>query len=455
MRNADNKTQETLFIERLTIFSWLFTIVPYLFRGLIRRPLKVCKVYFIDASCPGLLVAKLGLLFSSTKPEKLNYRLIDIRDEKGVLVRERIVYFDLFEILKKILSGVSFRKILSENKSKNRIPTFLSKQVTSYSTYLNSSVWCAQFLVQVVHWKVKKDASLAAARSVLFLDKRPWFGQIKEYAYSYGVNAVETINLRFSLKSFVITLAGDKLKSLQGKYFYIKRKGILNFLKYLFFGKHSLSGRLAKQDTAKGNVSGAGNPKLVVQYYGHLNLGNPQLHSDLFFWQQSKFSAEDILIMFNVARDKLDREKWQEIKKYGMNAVALSPRDTVIPEAEVFCHWPSKAVSDFFPSPVEFSKKTVEERWLRRQLSYYHMQYNYWFDFFSRYNVKLYLTWFRYNGLHCVMADALGALGGVTAIYQRAFEEFPAATSTIDADINFGFSYNNAEIERQGGSNIS
>jgi len=440
MKVSKEQSLVRLFIERSTAISWLFSILPYLIRQGENEPFKIDKVYFIDSSKLGLLIGRLILLFFKVELEELKFRLVNIKDEAGNLIRERIVYFDLPKIKKEIVSDSLFEKIPFQEADKNRISTFLAKQITTVDAYSNNTVWCAQFLIQVAAWKVKSERSSETARTVLFIDKRVWVKQIEQYAFRYKVKLVPTKNIRISLKAWVILLAGRRAKTLQGKYFYIKNQGLFRFLKKLIFHKQSFN-KLSP-------------PKLVVQHYGQLNLDKPELHSDLFFWQQSNFFPEDILVMFNSSRDPLDKMKLEEIKRQKMSAVGLSPGAVTVPEAEIFYHWSGKKELTYSKIERKTFIKTNEEKWLKRQLVYYSAQYNYWFDFFSRYNAKVYLTWFRYSGQHCIIADVMEALGGLTAIYQRAFEEFPSATGTIDADINFGFSYANAEIERSGGSCI-
>jgi len=53
-----------------------------------------------------------------------------------------------------------------------------------------------------------------------------------------------------------------------------------------------------------------------------------------------------------------------------------------------------------------------------------------------------------------VISDALQSVGGITTIYQRAFEEFPSPETTIAADLVFGFSPEGADIERDSKSVI-
>jgi len=91
---------------------------------------------------------------------------------------------------------------------------------------------------------------------------------------------------------------------------------------------------------------------------------------------------------------------------------------------------------------------------LRDQVANYDGLKEYWTKYFYKHNVKLYTTWWKNDGTHCVIADALRELGGISTLYQRSFEAHPNPQLMIDADIVFGFSGAVAEVEREGNSNI-
>jgi hypothetical protein len=184
-----------------------------------------------------------------------------------------------------------------------------------------------------------------------------------------------------------------------------------------------------------------------VEYYGHLNLDQPELYSDLFFWQESALSGKDVLVTFSLPQDPLDEEKRSKLAQHGMTAVALNPRATVALGVPVFTHRLLGRGSRLGGLGLASSTKDPEARWLREQVKNYEALRAYWGELFQRGNVKIYVTWYKYDATHCAIADALQSLGGVTAIYQRAYEELPSPETTIAADIVFGFSQANAVVE--------
>lgn len=441
------------FIEDLTLISYLFYILPYLLRN---KPQSAKKdIYVIDASKSGFVLAgfisqTLGFSF-----RKLKFRIIDVKDDSGNLIRLRLDYFDFAEVQKQILSRDIFKKLGSCQKINRRTLTFLTKRIANLYYNADSTVWRAQLLIQLAVWKAKEDFSAIDAEKVFFMNKRMWWDEIKKYSSKYKVEVVPIKNWHINFRNILIKVSGAKLKIFQSLYFFIKKEGFIKFLRSRLLSYRAIFSKNKRmqnyQNIEKGKVS---SPKLAVQYYGHLNLGQPELNSDLFFWQNSSLSAEDIIVTFNFANDPLDEKKLQEVKKYGMRAIVLSPDAVEASNGEIFYHQNCNLDMSYFKSTLSLLKNRSEKKWLEQQLAYFTSQYNYWFDFFSRYNGKVYLTWYKYGPEHCIIADALEKLGGVTAIYQRAFEEFSSLGTTIASDIVFGFSPPNADIERHSGSFI-
>lgn len=65
------------------------------------------------------------------------------------------------------------------------------------------------------------------------------------------------------------------------------------------------------------------------------------------------------------------------------------------------------------------------------------------------------MQWYKYDASHMAIADALQSIGGVSAIYQRAYDSYSSPGLTMGADISFGFSPMSAQVERAHGSQIS
>jgi len=374
--------------------------------------------------------------------------MTDIRDKSGVLLRLRIAYHDLAKVQEKIVASPLFQDVLRDEAVNNRMSTFLAKSL-GLPGPLNSSnrtISRALFLAQVAVWKTKNDGAGKTDTGLLFMARRPWWQEIEWYASRYDVQIVPAgwadifdvkVLLR-KVKAFLPRSIKFQIMRLMGLYTCFRSTPLKD-----------LSKRFTSLPSQFVSLLQRSMPRLAVEYYGHLNLDRPELHSDLFFWQQSELPGEDILLTFGIPRDPLDETKWSEITEHGMTAVAMNPMCTTVPSAPVFHHSPRVGKINSHGRKLGNLADSIESRSLLEQVASYYQSYDYWGDFFERYNVRLYVTWYKYSAIHCAIADALQRLGGITAIYQRSFAEFPSPGAVVAADVVFGFSQEGAGIERR------
>src|SRR3989338_11308250 len=97
----------------------------------------------------------------------------------------------------------------------------------------------------------------------------------------------------------------------------------------------------------------------------------------------------------------------------------------------------------------------LEAKWLRGQEAMYWNTRAFWTSLFDAEGIKIHVSWYKYDARHCAIADALQDVGGVAVIYQRAYEGFPCAETTIDTDIVFGFASAGARLQQCSRSPIS
>lgn len=423
-------------IEHLSLRSLILNILPLLLkrRGAF-KPIEE-TIYFVDASRPGLIASRLILKFLRLSLKPLDFILADIRDDQNNSLRLRIAYFDLFKVQEKILANPAFKEAIAKTSDIGRLPLFLIKQIALIDTLTNAVIWRYLFLVQVAKWKAK-ELFKEPLTIVLFISQGVWMEEIAEYGASYGVTIVETVNTRFALKNILQYLLGPKFKAIRNIYVYLRKTISSGLLKNLFSARSQPSASAKKE------------PKLAVEYYGHLNLDKPELYSDLFFYQESMIASKDILATFHIPRDPLDKKKYLDLTKRGLNALAIDPIAAKgdVPTFNYFGSQSSKNI----PLVESHSRETA---WLNRHILNYFYEYDYWRSLFLKNNIKIYLTWFKYHALHCVMSDAINDCGGVMAIYQRAMEELPTLETAVNTDIVFGFSPANAVIESQSNSKV-
>ena len=424
------------FIEKLTVVTWLLSVFPFM----IDRLKQPKMVYYIDGSWIGVCIARIMSALLKVRIEVFQFRMVDLRDEQGNLLNLRVLYQDLGNLRDDILKRPIFTKTIKKKKD-NYIRVFLQKQAI-FDKYLNSDmVFRPLILLQYALWKVKKDDS-KDLNVVFFMNRRLWGDEISKYAAHYGIEIIWTRSTAVNMKAIILSL----FKLAHIKWLKTLKDYIMNEVILKPFKRRNVSHELLSSYSFSRT-----NPRLAVEYYGHFNLDRPELFSDLFFWQQSSLRGEDILVTFSIIRDPLNDEKVSQMKRYNINALVLNPNASAVPSFPVFYHWPRilrhKQLFDIPDYP--------EKRWVQRQLEHYITDYEYWEDLFGKTNIKIYVTWFKYDASHCVIAAALQNLGGITAIYQRSFEEFLSPHRTVASDIVFGFSPKNADVERKSKSVIS
>ena len=176
-------------------------------------------------------------------------------------------------------------------------------------------------------------------------------------------------------------------------------------------------------------------PRLAVEYYGHLNLDDVTRPSNLFFWCKSPLDSKDILVLFGLFNDRLNPGRLEEIRRHGLDAVAIHP--SAVSDISLPLFIPKvRHKATIAPS----GKRDMERLWLEERTSDYTSRRAFWAELFERTGVKIFFSWYKNDPTHCAIADALQGLGGVTAIYQRSFEANQDLGLTVDADIHFAFS---------------
>ena len=432
-----------LFVEQLTFLNLLTDIFPYWIdqRGALRKP-----SYFVDATKPALLCAKICAKFSDFRIERLDFKLSDIRDEQGNLIRLKMSYTDMRDVHRRVLENKTFKNILGLNPANSpRLNTFLKKQCFAGSFNNQESVWRTVFLLQVISWK-SRQGHWESDEKVFFALEKQWPDEVREYAKQCGIKIVYSGRATLDLKRALIDRIGEY--RLKFYYFYLSRYGLWDLIQKILFNKDPDAAIAQKDLILPSNLS-----KVMVNYYGHLNLKKPEFYSAFFFWQKSNIPGERLVVTFNIPWDPLDENKMAELREFRMQAVSLHPKASLIPEVPVFIHRP-KADPLRLKSLLPAGQDRDVIGWAQKEIEHYQQYVSYWKDLFSRTNTKIYVTWYKLDATHCAIADALQSLGGITAVYQRSWEEFPLLHTIIDADVAFGFSTAGAERERLSQSRI-
>ncbi len=412
-------------IDRLTVPTWTAIVLWHLvWRRLTGGGPCVCHV--VESSPAALAVARGCRVATGSVITPLSLRITELRDERGLSVRLRVAYHDLAEVQADILNEPAFRETVAGCDPASRVATYLAKSAVALGVPAPGSVWRALLLVQVGVWKRTMEAPRAAV--TLFLRRGAWLNPIVRYAARHGV-AVVTIP-----KEVRVASLGRRVRQSAIRWY------------------RTLRGRPRAVDAAWLRAAAEADPRIMVPYFGHLDLDRPECYSDLFFLQQSTLAGRQIVLTCDLPRDPMDGPKWAQCAERGISIVALSPQGTSIPQIPVYPRHAGSA-RGIRLSPAR-TRGDAEGRWLREQLDEYARLRAYWTGLLDACHAKVYVSWYKYDASHCAIADAMQSLGGVTAIYQRAYESGASAETTVDADILFGFSTSVADLERLAHSRI-
>lgn len=421
-----------MIVEQLTLRVWLFVVWPRLVWGRLARENLPRVCYFIDARPLAIRTARLLARMVGVVIEKLVFRLVDIRDESGLLLRIRTAYHDLAEVQTDAISEPSFQEFLASCGKANRLALYVIRSVASVDIAERATLWRALLLVHVARWKAR--AANAANPPLLILDRRPWSRVIRRYAVRHNVFVIDV-------------LPAIRPRDLLQRLFSPRGIGIVRAIRDRVVHWWLVGFQ-------KGGAERRSDPQLAVSYLGQFNLSDPARYSDLFFWQESELDGRDILVLFEFRQDPLDRDKWRQLRGQGIGAVALYPGATSVPEVPLYTYLPIRSEVPRAPGGRAGGRSGLERRWLSETVGSYSALREYWRALFTRQNVKVYVTWNRYNAKHIAIADALRDVGGVMAIYQRACQPDAGPQITVGADVMFGYAPADADVERRSGSVI-
>lgn len=421
-------------VEKLTIPAALFVVLPVILRD---RMTRGSHLYYVEGHPWAIFGVGKCLLRWNISVERLDFCLIDVRDEKDDLVRLVLSYQDLARILDQIVQRESFQKVAQySGASGSHLFIYLKKRAITFSFNAENALWRMLFLTHLLRWKTQESGK--DGRRILFAQKRIWMREAVSYARLLGIDIIAIPRLFLVMKEFIIKSFGEhQVRQVYRRFLNLRRK-----MRIIWHG------------TLLGQRSGGGGEScLIIEYNGQLNLDYPECHSDFFFSPYIS-RKENVIALFNQPNDPLTGLMAKELRRWGIYPVSLSPRATTQPDVDVYSapFWPC-AYSPNILTETGTDEPLVRQ-WIKQETRNYFQELQYWKGFFKHYSARLYLTWYKYEANHCVLAEALRQVGGVTALYQRAFEEFPSPETAVGADVFFGFSRWGADVELRAGSRI-
>ena len=394
------------FVEHLTLRSWFGSILPWLFaQAGGPRPQWTC--YVIEGSPLGFVAARLcaGLMGLTVTP--LEFQLNEVRDREGLHARIRIQHIDIDRVQLPILSSAAFQIIVKSRPDAKRLGIYLAKSMAVTSlVYERDNLFRGLLVVQICDWKMR-ETEQSGEPAVLFLERRPWFGHIQDYATPLHLDVIGTEPWLAPLHSILNRVAPTQMERLRE----LRYRGLSALLPS------------PRQTPIR--------PRPVaVEYYGQLNLNKPELHSDLALNQQHLMEGGQVNAIFHLPMDPLDDAKRTELVEQNIGSIATHPGATTLKDVPAF------RSTRRLPKPLNRSADSAEERWLRAQASHYDRQRIYWESLFQTHGTKVFVTWNKYDARHCAITDALENLGGASVCYQRSHESNVCLDVTPAADVN-------------------
>lgn len=431
-----------IYVEYLTVWGWFKVILPVLRLCVSQQPNSKPRCYIFDSTPLALLLARCWALCEGFTVKKLDFQMIDVRDEQGASVHWRVSYKDIREIQRLILNNSDFKIFTSSMDSACYAAAYLAKSPVYSYDYCGPQkyreLYHVLMLAQIACWH-QRQFNNSSLSFCLYINQRPWMKELQEYTQSYGVHLCCLGKLQ--LLRWQWTKYRDKLRK-------------LNFRLLRALVRHKIFDLKVKCGFAKCRTYFTiDTMRILTERYGQLNLGDSQYHSDVFFANgREGISLKDIILSFNSAADPIDAIKYKLLSAHGLAAVALTPQSSVVDSSLVPVFHSKQQFLTGIPNYTPLPQMNEETKTLLVSLNEYHNLHSYWKQFFQQYNIKLYTSWVNCGINQIAIADAIADVGGISSIYQRSYKPNPSPHTTVATDIIFDFSPQAYEIERDSGS---
>ena len=398
-----------IYFENLTFSNLLIGLLK---NEDVRKVFSGFDVYYFDASFFANKVLISFLKKRNVFVKKLHFKMLDIKDEKGELVRLRIPRKDLFVIRDKIINSEAFNSFLNETWQQNSFLDFIEKGVIDEGITEEASVSRVLFLVLVVHWHMKKSK---CSQSIFVINNRPWFNIYSEYASAYKIKLTSII---FFNLSFINTYLKIFIRSHVSLYVLIKNL------------KYNLSVFIGKTDLRSKNM-------VYIDGRGDISLENNGEKTDFFWHLNSDFPIENILYKHLTLSEKDYFTKHGLISvNEGISLKNIHKRNYIKPR-------------------IQYDGRYKNEyKLIKLLISSYDLDRIYWSSFFKNYGVKIYTAWHKFNNIHMAISDAVRDNSGISVLSQKAFEGNKVISYRANFDIYFCYTNYSHEINQQVNSKI-
>jgi len=390
-----------VYIENLDFSSVLKTILKI-------RKNNDYEVFYFDASFLITLLLKLINSGINIKIEKLDFKMIDIKDDNDELIRNRIPRKDLFFIQDEIINHQAYKTLLKKN---NNFEKFIQKGLIDFGIPDQASISRIIYIINVVNWHNKKNNYL---NTKLIINQRPWFEIIHNYAKKFQIELTYGKKIRLPL------------------FFKIKQKAIQfikNNIRLFIFIENLLTQKLYYYPKIRNKKKYF----LFLEGRGDLNTKNNGDHSDFFWIMNSSFPADLVLY------DSKNKDEKTALNSFGISLNNRRIKYSKINQIQLENY-----------NKFKFEKSEIE----RLTNEYNHLK-SYWYSFFKTNYIKIFTTWYKYSRHHIAKSDAIKDCGGISTIWQMAFDGQKYIGNQTISDIVFSFSSYSATVDFNSRSEIN
>ncbi len=412
----------SIYIDRLSLFSLL---------SVIRSGIKYSHVFYFNTTSNAGAIAKIfgmvGLLRS--EPQLVDFRITDVRDEKGECTLLKIKGAEInnicYEISDREFAGNGFLRRFSLYFDFSKILFFFEK-------VLYNDIHDIAVIINVTKWHARHRVDSDDNSVVLFLKKGPWFRYLLNYIIGLKIKPVEYkagIDLSFFLylsyaKRFVFSKIGSRFN---------------------FAGTCS-NNNVDKREENPPQVADNKKPLIGAWYTGKTVTFGLKERSDFFWLLKSKMPYEQVLMYF-CRTDVPATERISEIlNKEEVRSIALSSQATDSKDIPVwnpgnkYQQLRRQLIMMVFRGyfSCAFKGNFVSLFYLANMV-YFVLKYSYWYDFFNSNNIKIHVSPDDHQKAYVPKYLALRECGGVSVSYQYSSGMDSSIHLSYGCDIVFSF----------------
>ena len=381
------------------------------------------KLFYIDATP---LVLKLIFMFrkwTQFEIQKLHFKMMNIKDENGNLIRLRIPHLDLIKLQQAILSSSEYRSLQKTEWSSSRFEEYLKKSLIQANILLPGSPGRVLYLIHIIHYHMKKKE-----RSYFYLKKIPFPKVYQEYANQFN------IQLKF-LTPFEFF---DKTSSWQRDFSIFSL--IKNYAKYPSIWR--IYRKLKKPQLSTRNIFPSEKLKILIEGRGDHNLEKNGMNSDFFSIIYGGIPWKQLVV---ICSSPVEQKLKQSFKNKKIQLVQVGRRSYDKDLSHFLPNW----IHSYQPKQLYWGINSLENCFIQQKLNTYNYTRSSWKQFCEKFGVRLYASWYKFDENHMAIADAMQELDGIFSIFQLAYQGTASIDCSVSADIIFGFSQQQAEVEKQ------